>query len=203
MDNFQCFEHGFPHLNTPHTCLWTGRGWEASELRLKSFEDLHKLWYVLLAERNRLETIRGYCRTKHIEMPNYGRLGKVFCKCTQCSICRNMMSLRLCIILFRVLLAIFYSRIFYSCQIRQSMARIKFVLGERTRSFNDASAFINSKTIHRKISSHFIHFAFLFSLLIFRILASLFVFCDNESSFAEAEVIARQKKKAHAVRIHL
>ena len=63
-------------LRASHVSL-AGRGWEASELRLKSFEDLHKLWYVLLAERNRLETIRGYCRTKHIEMPNYGRLGKV------------------------------------------------------------------------------------------------------------------------------
>ncbi len=57
--------------------LCTGRGWEASQLKLKSFEDLHKLWYVLQMERNRLETIRRFCRTKHIEMPNRGRLDKV------------------------------------------------------------------------------------------------------------------------------
>ena len=39
--------------------MYTGRSWRASELRLKSFDELHQLWYVLLKEKNLLLTSRA------------------------------------------------------------------------------------------------------------------------------------------------
>ena len=57
--------------------LWIGRAWKCSELRLKSFEDLHKLWYVLLKERNVLLTEFYDCESRNVSMPHPERLHKV------------------------------------------------------------------------------------------------------------------------------
>lgn len=59
----------------------TGRSWKAEELRQKSFDDLHKLWYVLLKERNVLATQRE--EATRLRLPkqlwsNQGRLKKVY-----------------------------------------------------------------------------------------------------------------------------
>lgn len=49
----------------------------ARELRLKSFEDLHALWYVLLKEKNMLQTEKYVHKANRTKMRNKDRLGKV------------------------------------------------------------------------------------------------------------------------------
>ncbi|XWS60691.1 hypothetical protein CRYUN_Cryun07bG0057600 [Craigia yunnanensis] len=61
-----------------------GRSWKASELRLKSWDDLHKLWYVLLKEKNMLMTQRQMLHAQNLQFPNPERIPKV--RKSMCSI---------------------------------------------------------------------------------------------------------------------
>ncbi|CAA0826652.1 ribosomal protein L29 family protein [Striga hermonthica] len=54
-----------------------GRSWKASELRLKSWDDLQKLWYVLLKEKNMLMTQRQMLQAQNLRFPNPERIPKV------------------------------------------------------------------------------------------------------------------------------
>ncbi|XP_028394233.1 39S ribosomal protein L47, mitochondrial-like [Dendronephthya gigantea] len=55
----------------------SGRSWRAGELRQKSNEDLHKLWYILLKERNMLLTVQEEAKRQEIVMVSPERLQKV------------------------------------------------------------------------------------------------------------------------------
>ena len=47
------------------------------ELRLKSHSDLHKLWFVLLKERNMLLTMEQAYKEEYVNLPNEERIDKV------------------------------------------------------------------------------------------------------------------------------
>ena len=55
----------------------SGREWQARELRLKSFDDLHALWYVLLKEKNMLLTEKHAARANRVKMRSPHRIGQV------------------------------------------------------------------------------------------------------------------------------
>uniref|UniRef100_A0A914YU65 Large ribosomal subunit protein uL29m n=1 Tax=Panagrolaimus superbus TaxID=310955 RepID=A0A914YU65_9BILA len=57
--------------------LRPGRPWTTEELRLKSNTDLHKLWYVLLKEKNMLLTMQHAYKIRHKMFPNPERLDRV------------------------------------------------------------------------------------------------------------------------------
>ncbi|XP_004931963.2 39S ribosomal protein L47, mitochondrial [Bombyx mandarina] len=63
--------------NWPETNIRVGRAWKLDELRLKSNTDLHKLWYVLLKERNMLYTMEHECNERVRLFPNPERIDKV------------------------------------------------------------------------------------------------------------------------------
>ncbi|KAL3283508.1 hypothetical protein HHI36_006647 [Cryptolaemus montrouzieri] len=55
----------------------SGRSWTKDDLRIKSNEDLHKLWYVLLKERNMLLTMEEEAKEQTKFFPSPERLDKV------------------------------------------------------------------------------------------------------------------------------
>ena len=64
-------------LTTCRVVARSGRAWKAEELRLKSFEDLHTLWYVLLKESNMLLSERERTRKSNQRAHQPDRLLKV------------------------------------------------------------------------------------------------------------------------------
>ena len=62
-------------LHIPH--FFSGRRWHAADLRQKSNNDLHKLWYVLLKEMNMLQTVKAEAKRLEVPMPNPERIMKV------------------------------------------------------------------------------------------------------------------------------
>jgi len=54
-----------------------GRSWKAAELRLKGFSDLHKLWYVLLKEKNLLATTKEIMKSQGQRYTEQHRMIKV------------------------------------------------------------------------------------------------------------------------------
>lgn len=54
-----------------------GRSWQLPELRIKSNTDLHKLWYILLKEKNMLLTMEHEAKEEHRLFPSAERLDKV------------------------------------------------------------------------------------------------------------------------------
>ncbi|ELU15648.1 hypothetical protein CAPTEDRAFT_219435 [Capitella teleta] len=55
----------------------TGRPWRCDELRLKSNTDLHKLWYVLLKERNMVMTMQAEYKRQCEVFPSPERIEKL------------------------------------------------------------------------------------------------------------------------------
>lgn len=70
-------EEFFDAGRKPDEHFTAGRAWKAWELRQKSWDDLHGLWYVLLKEKNLLYSQKAMVRTEGKPFPNSNRIPKV------------------------------------------------------------------------------------------------------------------------------
>jgi len=69
-------EEFFDTITKPGDTPQAGRAWKPKELRLKNFDDLHKLWFVLLKERNKLLTEKAQLDPGRV-FPHFARFSKV------------------------------------------------------------------------------------------------------------------------------
>jgi len=63
--------------NWGESTVKSGAPWDAKQLRTKSNEDLHKLWYILLKEKNMLLTLEQESKRQRVAMPSPERLRKI------------------------------------------------------------------------------------------------------------------------------
>ncbi|XP_071344022.1 large ribosomal subunit protein uL29m [Trachinotus anak] len=63
--------------NWGESTVKSGAPWTAKQLRTKSNEELHKLWYVLLKEKNMLLTLEQEAKRQRVQMPSPERIRKI------------------------------------------------------------------------------------------------------------------------------
>ncbi|WPG99484.1 Putative ribosomal protein L47 [Acrodontium crateriforme] len=68
---WQFFPSDKSTMLTPQNQDAHGRGWTVEELRTKDWNDLHKLWWVCIKERNRIDT--GEMERKRVNPQMYGQ----------------------------------------------------------------------------------------------------------------------------------